>query len=300
MGLLHSCSVLFAVAGHVASAHSGHYGHKSNGSLANAPYKNPDLPVETWVQDIVSRMTIEEKAAQLMQGDITNWLNYTSGAFNHSGLVQNLEEKAGQFWVGYPIPTWEMLADNIKRGQNYAVNETRLGIPALVQCEGLHGFVIGNATIFNSPIGAACSWNRSQIQQMAVQIAREAQALGVSQLFAPLADLARELRYGRVEETFGGDSYLAGEVAAAYVQGLQSLNVMATVKHFTAFSNPEQGLNTGPVHGGERELRTTWLPSFKRAIVGAGAWSIMSSYNSYDGIPMVADPHTLTEILRDE
>ena len=271
----------------------------SEDSLARAPYKNPRLPVDARVQDLVSRMTIEEKAAQLMQGDISNWLNTTSGTFNHSGLVQNFEEKAGQFYVGYPI-SWEWLAENIKRGQDYAVNDTRLGIPALVQTEGIHGFLIGNATIFNSPIGYACSWNRTQVHQMAQQIATEAQALGVSQLFAPLADLARELRYGRVEETYGEDGYLAGEMAASYVRGLQSMNVMATVKHYTAFSNPEQGLNTGPVHGGERELRTTWLPSFKKAIMDAGAWSIMSSYNSYDGVPIVADHHTLTEILRDE
>lgn len=272
---------------------------QSDGSLANAPYKDPSLPVEARVEDLLGRMTIHEKAAQLMQGDISNWLNTTSGAFNHTGLVQNFEQKAGQFYVGYPIP-WEWLADSIKAGQDYAVNETRLGIPALVQTEGIHGFLIGNATIFNSPIGYACSWNKSQVHEMAVQIAKEAKALGVSQLFAPLADLARELRYGRVEETFGEDGYLAGEIAYSYIQGLQSEGVMATVKHYTAFSNPEQGLNTGPVHGGERELRTTWLPPFHRAIIDAGAWSIMGSYNSYDGVPQVADPHTLTEILRDE
>lgn len=205
----------------------------------------------------------------------------------------------GMFYVGYPI-SWDWLATNIKRGQDYAVNSTRLGIPAIVQTEGIHGFLIGNATIFNSPIAYACSFNRTQIQQMGLQIAKEAQALGVSQLFAPLADLARELRYGRVEETFGEDGYLAGEVAYSYIQGLQSLNVSAMVKHYAAYSQPEQGLNTGPVHIGERELRTTWLPSYKRAIIDAGAYSIMSAYSSLDGIPQVADYHTLTEILRDE
>lgn len=286
-----------AVAG--ASAQPSRQTSTQDESLANAPYKNPSLSVDERVQDLVSRMTIEEKAAQLMQGDISNWLNTTSGAFNHSGLVQNFEEKAGQFYVGYPI-SWEWLAENIKRGQDYAVNETRLGIPALVQTEGIHGFLIGNATIFNSPIGYACSWNRSQIQQMGMQIGREATTLGASQLFAPLADLARELRYGRVEETFGEDGYLAGEIAYSYIVGLQSLNVSATVKHFAAYSDPEQGLNTGPVHGGQRELRTTWLPSYKRAIVDAEAMSVMSAYSSYDGIPMVSDQETLTEILRNE
>ena len=117
---------------------------------------------------------------------------------------------------------------------------------------------------------------------------------------APLGDLARELRYGRVEETFGEDAFLTGEMAYNYVVGLQSQNVSATLKHFAAYSNPEQGLNTAPVHGGERELRTTWLPSFKRAIVDAGAWSIMSAYSSYDGLPVIAHKKLLTDILRGE
>lgn len=276
-----------------------HSYHGSSSSLANAPYKNPSLPVETRVQDLLSRMTIEEKASQLMQGDISNWLNTTTGAFNHSGLVENFAQKAGMYYVGYPI-SWEWLSENIKRGQDYAINDTRLGIPAIVQTEGIHGFLIGNATIFNSPIAHACSWNRTQVHEMALQIGREAQALGVSQLFAPLADLARGLRFGRVEETFGEDTYLAGELAYAYTKAIQSLNVSAMIKHFTASSEPEQGLNVGPVHGGERELRTTWLPGFKRTIIDADAWAIMSAYSSYDGIPQVADEFTLTDILRTE
>lgn len=284
-----------------AQAQYGNYtnGTSTNSSLAGAIYKDASQPVEARVQDLLSRMTIEEKMAQLMQGDISNWINTTSGAFNQSGLVANMQTKAGQFYVGYPI-SWELLTYGIKLGQDYLMNNTRLGIPALVQTEGIHGFLIGNATIFNSPIAQACSFNRTAIQQMGVQIGVEASALGSSQLFAPLADLARELRYGRVEETYGEDAFLAGEMAYSYVVGLQSENVAATVKHFAAYSNPEQGLNTGPVHGGERELRTTWLPSYKRAIIAGGAYSIMSAYSSYDGVPLIADEHILTEILRTE
>jgi beta-glucosidase len=125
-------------------------------------------------------------------------------------------------------------------------------------------------------------------------------ALGINQIFAPVVDLARELRFGRVEETYGEDHFLAGEFGYEYVRGIQSQNVSATVKHFAGFSAPEQGLNTGPVHGGERELRTTWLPAFKRAIIDADAWSIMGAYHSYDGIPSVADHHLQETILRDE
>ena len=234
-----------------------------------------------------------------MQGDVTNWLNITDGSINCTGLEINFDQKAGMFYVGYPI-TWEQLALSIEVGQDWAVNHTRLGIPAIVQTEGIHGFLIGNATLFNSPIGQACSWNRSLITEMATQIAREARTLGVTQLFAPLADLARELRYGRVEETYGEDGYLAGEMAMSYVKAAQSLNVSAMVKHYAAYSLPEQGLNTAPVAMGERELRTIWLPSYRKAIMDGGAWAIMSAYSSLDGVPQVSDSHTLTEVLRDE
>ncbi|CAI7612033.1 hypothetical protein N7533_010151 [Penicillium manginii] len=262
-------------------------------------YKDASAPVEKRVKDLLGRMTIEDKMAQLMQGDITNWMNQTSGAFNYTGLVTNMEMKAGSFYVGYPV-AWDWIADNIKRAQDYLVQNTTLGIPAITQTEGIHGFLIGNATIFNSPIAYGCSWNMDLIQEMGEIIGQEAKALGVNQLFAPVVDLARELRYGRVEETFSEDAFLAGEIGYNYVKGLQSKKVSGMVKHFAGFSSPEQGLNTGPVHGGERELRTTWLPSFKRAIIDAGAWSIMAAYHSYDGIPAVSDYHTLTEILRNE
>ncbi|KAI8930734.1 hypothetical protein NX059_012342 [Plenodomus lindquistii] len=161
------------------------------------------------------------------------------------------------------------------------VANTTLGIPALTQTEGIHGLLVGNATIFNSPIGIACSWNPELVHEMAIIIARESQALGINQIFAPVVDLARELRFGRVEETYGEDAFLSGEMGYQYVKGIQSLNVSATAKHFAGFSAPEQGLNTGPVHGGERELRTTWLLPFKRAIIDAGAWNIMGAYHSY-------------------
>ncbi|KAL3465876.1 glycoside hydrolase superfamily [Aspergillus heterothallicus] len=262
-------------------------------------YKDPNAAIEVRVSDLLGRMTLEDKMAQLMQGDITNWMNSTSGAFNYTGLVENMKVKAGMFYVGYPVP-WEWIATNVKRAQDYLLENTTLGIPAFVQTEGVHGFLIGNATIFNSPIAYGCSFNRELINEMGQTISQEARALGVNQLFAPVVDLARELRFGRVEETFSEDPYLAGEVGYSYVTGIQSLNVSAQVKHFAGFSQPEQGINTAPVHGGERYLRTTWLPSFKRSIIDAKAWSVMSAYHSYDGIPAVADYHLLTEILREE
>ncbi|KAL2022509.1 hypothetical protein VTK56DRAFT_5116 [Thermocarpiscus australiensis] len=268
-------------------------------SLKNAVYRNPKAPVDARVADLLSRMTIEEKASQLVQGDIRNWMNDTNNAFNQTGLEWSTRQRGGSFYVGVAVPN-EWIYENIKKAQEYIQNDTYLGIPAFVQTEGLHGFLAFNATIFNSPIGLACSWDPDLVEQMAGVIAKEARALGVNQLFAPLADVARELRHGRIEEMYGEDGFLAGEFAHAYVKGLQSGGVSAMVKHFAAFGATEQGLNTGPVHGGERELRTTFLPSYRRAIIDGGAFSIMTAYTSYDGIPAVADPHLLTDILRNE
>ncbi|RYP12024.1 hypothetical protein DL767_011530 [Monosporascus sp. MG133] len=269
------------------------------GNEATPVYKNPNAPVEDRVADLLSRMTIEEKTAQLVQGDIRNWLNETDGSFNQTGLEWNMAYRAGQFYVGIPV-SWNMLSENIKVAQDYLVQNTTLGIPAWTQSEGIHGFLIPNGTIFNSPIAHASSFNLDLIEKMAKAIGQEARTLGVNNIFAPVVDLARELRFGRVEETYGEDPYLAGEMGYAYVKGLQSENVAAMVKHYAAFATPEQGINCAPVHGGPREFRTTYLPPFKRAIIDAGALSVMSAYHSYDGVPAVADKHALTDILRDE
>jgi beta-glucosidase len=182
-------------------------------------YKDPNASIDARVADLLSRMTIEDKTAQLVQGDISNWINMTDDSFNATGLAWNMATRAGQFYVGYPVAQ-QWIAEGIKKGQDYLLHNTTLGIPALVQSEGIHGFLIGGATIFNSPIAYACSWNPDLVEKMGAAIGQEASALGVNQLFAPLGDLARELRYGRVEETFGEDSYLAGEIGYSYIKGM--------------------------------------------------------------------------------
>lgn len=209
-------------------------------STAGPLYKNAATPIEDRVRDLLSRMTIADKTSQLLQGDFQNWINTTTNAFNYTGLVQNMKTRASQFYVGYAVPA-DWIAEGTKRAQEYLLRNTTLGIPAFVQSEGIHGFLVGNATIFNSPIAHACSFNPDLIQKMAGVIAQESLALGVNQIFGPLADLARELRFGRVEETFGEDPFLTGEMAYSYVKGLQAGNVSAMVKHFVGFSAPEQG-----------------------------------------------------------
>lgn len=181
-------------------------------------YKDPTADIEARVSDLLSRMTIREKASQLLQGDISNWINMTDNRFNATGLAWNMEYRAGQLWAGFPVDQ-QWIAEGIKKGQDYLLHNTTLGIPAFVQNEGIHGFLSGNATIFNSPLAFACSWNPDLIQKMGAAIAQEALALGVNQLLAPLGDLARELRFGRVEETFGEDGYLAGEIGYSYIIG---------------------------------------------------------------------------------
>lgn len=141
-------------------------------------YKNPNATIDDRVADLLGRMTIQDKASQLVQGDITNWMNQTDGSFNESGLVFNMEYRASSFYVGYPV-NWTTLSTNVKIGQDYLTQNTTLGIPAWVQSEGIHGFLIPNGTVFNSPIAQACSWNPDLVSKMGEAIAQEAAALGV-------------------------------------------------------------------------------------------------------------------------
>jgi beta-glucosidase len=141
-------------------------------AAANATYKDPSASIDDRVADLLSRMTIEEKTSQLIQGDISNWINTTTNAFNSTGLVWNFEKRGGQFYVGYPIEqSW--IADGIKIAQDYLVHNTTLGIPALVQTEGIHGLLVGNATMFNSPIAHSCSWDPELVHEMGVVIGKE-------------------------------------------------------------------------------------------------------------------------------
>ena len=174
-------SRIVALASCLATALAQTYPNGTN-STAGAIYKDPNASIDARVKDLLSRMTIDDKASQLMQGDISNWINTTDNSFNYTGLVENMKMKAGFFYVGYPVPQ-QWIAQGVKRAQDYLIQNTTLGIPAVVQTEGIHGFLIGNATIFNSPIAQACSFNPELVEKMANYIAQESLALGVNQLF---------------------------------------------------------------------------------------------------------------------
>lgn len=170
-------------------------------------YKSPNATVDARVADLLARMTIEEKTAQLIQGDIRDYLDIENGTYNETGMAWLAETRANAVWTGLNMDK-EMVSYGARLAQDYLVNETRLGIPAFIQSEGIHGFLAHNATIFNSPIAHGCSFNPDLIEKMAHVIAVESLALGVNQIFAPVVDLARELRFGRVEECYTEDPYL--------------------------------------------------------------------------------------------
>ncbi|KAJ7200973.1 glycoside hydrolase superfamily [Mycena rebaudengoi] len=276
-------------------------------------YKDPTAAIEARVNDLLPRMTIEEKVSQIIQGDLNGWMANPNDplddtkTFNQTGLQEMMRLKGGSIWGGYQVP-WDKFVFVVNVGQKYLMENTTLGIPALIQSEGLHGFT-NNGTTFPSPIGLSASFNTALISKVAGVIATEAEGLGISQIFAPVLDLSRELRWGRVEENYGEDPFLTGEIGRAYVTGLQSgkrrnasstaiARVAATCKHFTAFGSPQGGINTAQVSGGERELRTQYLKPFQRACLDSLA--IMTAYSSYDGIPAAANAHILTDILRNE
>lgn len=275
-------------------------------------YKNPRASIEARVNDLLPRMTLEEKVAQLIQGDLNGWMNMNDPldntlVFNQTGLEEMMRQKGGSIWGGYLVP-YEKFVFAVNVGQRYLMENTTLGIPALIQSEGLHGFT-NNGTIFPSPIGLAATFDTDLMKKVASVISTEAEGLGINHIFAPVLDQARELRWGRVEEGYGEDHYLTGEMALAYVQGLQSgkrrnasttavARMAATCKHFAAFGSPQGGLNLAPVAGGERELRTVHLRAFERACMES--MTIMTAYSSYDGIPAIANDHLLIDILRKE
>ncbi|KAG5633968.1 hypothetical protein H0H81_004130, partial [Sphagnurus paluster] len=280
---------------------------------ASAPvYKNPAASIEDRVNDLLPRMSLAEKVSQLIQGDLNGWMDMNDPLdntlkYNQTGLAEMMRLKGGSIWGGYLVP-WEKFVYAVNVGQKYLMENTTLGIPALIQSEGLHGFT-NNGTIFPSPIGLAASFDTDLVSKVADITAKEAEGLGINHIFAPVLDLARELRWGRVEEGFGEDQFLTGELGNAFVTGLQGgkrrgagqnaiARMAATCKHFAAFGSPQGGLNLAQVSGGERELRTSYLKPFNRACLNA--LSIMTAYSSYDGVPAIANTHLLTDILRTE
>jgi len=250
------------------------------------PYKNSKLPTELRVKDLLSRMTLHEKILQLqhiqdaVKTDTLNGFSY--------GSIMNTNSSA------------EDVSKQIISIQNYLVNKTRLGIPALTITEALHGVYQGGCTIYPQAIALGSTFNPSLVSKMVELISLDLNALNIKQVLAPDLDIARELRWGRVEETFGEDPFLIAQMGVAYVKTAQKNNIICTPKHFVAHGTPTGGLNLSSVSGGERELRSLYLYPFEKVIKEGKPSSFMNAYSSYDGVPLAGSQYYLTDLLRTE
>lgn len=274
----------------------------------DALYKRANAPVEARVRDLLKRMTVEEKARQLdMYAGVPDFIDKSTDETHAAKDAIFRTDQAEKMWGNLGVGSIHDLYGSPSLNndiQTWVIKHSRLGIPVLFTGEGLHAFSSG--TIFPAQINLAATWNPDLARQTAAAIASEARATGVAMLFAPVLDLAREPRWGRVEEDFGEDPYLTGQMGLAYVRGYQGDSLatdhtlVAEPKHFAGHGSPESGTNTSPVHIGERELRSVMLKSFEPAIREGKAMGVMAAYHEIDGIPVTADPFLLKQVLRDE
>jgi beta-glucosidase len=272
------------------------------------PYRDHTLPIEERVSDLLKRMTLQEKIAQME----TVWeegrkLANKNGLFNPNAALDIIPLGIGH--IGRPSENKSPLTTvKYTNGiQQFLVEETRLGIPAIFHEEALHGHAAPESTSFPQSIAMASTWDPKLIYDMYSISAAEVRARGGNQALTPILDVARDARWGRIEETMGEDTYLVTELGVAAIEGFQGKGqtiphnkVAATLKHLTGHGKPESGLNIAPSPMGERELREVFLPSFEAAIIKGNARSVMASYNEIDGVPSHANKKLLTDILRGE
>ncbi|HVS12375.1 MAG TPA: glycoside hydrolase family 3 N-terminal domain-containing protein [Thermoanaerobaculia bacterium] len=283
------------------------------------PYRDPALPVEVRVGDLLARMTLEEKTAQLIAiWSGKNELLDEQGGFDprraaaaipHGvGHVARPSDNFGRGVPGVdPNRTPRETVELVNAIQRYLVEETRLGIPALMHEEGLHGFQARDATHFPQAIALASTWDPGLVEEVYRVVAREIRVRGAHLVLSPVVDVGRDPRWGRIEETFGEDPHLVAEMGVAAVRGFQGPTmpleegrVLATLKHMTGHGQPESGTNVGPANLSERVLREVFFPPFERAVREAGAFAVMASYNEIDGVPSHANPWLLADVLRGE
>ena len=271
-------------------------------------YKQAKVPAERRVQDLLGRMTVEEKVRQLdMYAGATGVMDTHTDETHVAATARFVAEKAEALWGSLGVGSVHDLNASpaqYNTMQRWIIEHGRLGIPALFIEEALHGSDTG--TVFPAPLNLAATWDTDLARETASAIAAEARAKGVGMILAPVLDLAREPRWGRIEEDFGEDPYLTGQMGLAYTRGAQGESlatdhtVVSEPKHFAAHGSPEGGTNTSPVHMGERELRTTMLRAFEPAFREGHAMATMAAYHEIDGIPVTADSMLLKGLLRGE
>ena len=292
-------------------------------------YKDPTQPIDARVQDLLSRMTLEEKVAQLIgiwltkakvqtpEGEFSaeeasknfpNGLGQISRPTDRKGLkpttVVNAAAGADDGSVGRNAP---QTARYTNAAQKWAVEKTRLGIPMLMHDESLHGYVARDATSFPQAIALASTFDPELAEKIFSVAAREMRARGSNMALTPVVDVARDPRWGRIEETYGEDPHVCAEMGLAAIRGFQGTTlplakdkVFATLKHMTGHGQPENGTNVGPAQIAERTLRENFFPPFERAVKELPVRAVMPSYNEIDGVPSHANRWLLTKILREE
>lgn len=274
------------------------------------PYTDAKLPLEQRVDDLLSRMTIEEKVGQLSMLSLNQLELDEQGEVKESSLERLFQGKS----IGClesPFLEHETIAKYSEAADIYLRKNTRLGIPAIQIAECLHGQMALGATIFPQALALGSTWNPLLIHKMSEIIAEEASAAGVDQALSPLFDLALDPRYGRVEECYGEDPYHVSKMGTAFVTGMQGdpeitrthipeNHLLCTAKHFVAYSIPQSGINIAPAVIGERDLRSLHMPPFKAAVQEANIYSIMPGYHEVDAVPVHASSWLLNDILRKE
>jgi beta-glucosidase len=299
-------------------------------TLAQAPtqplYKDASQPVERRIDDLLARMTLEEKVAQLVSvWEHKDRIQTPAGQFSADKASRAFPHGLGQ--IARPSDKRGVTATNtgaagaaeglnrdardtaeyVNAAQRWATRQTRLGIPILMHEEALHGYVARGATSFPQSIALASTWDPKLVERVLSVAAREMRARGATLALAPVVDVARDPRWGRIEETYGEDPYLVSEMGLAAIRGFQGRSlplapdkVMVTLKHMTGHGQPENGTNVGPAQISERALRENFFPPFERAVKETNVRSVMASYNEIDGVPSHANPWLLNDVLRGE
>ncbi|MBQ1862464.1 MAG: glycoside hydrolase family 3 C-terminal domain-containing protein [Clostridia bacterium] len=280
--------------------------------MENLPkYKNPALPIKERVEDLISRMTPEEKAAQTDMMPGVAFATKPSKIHNCSVepdteyYIDKIEEEFGHTGVGFVHDNYA-IPSTMNRVQKYFIENTRLGIPVIFTGEALHGIGGTRGTVFPSPIGLGASFDKDIVNRVGQAIGKETRSLGMQEILAPNLDIARETRWGRTEETFGEDTYLSSRMAVAIVSGEQKGDVSrkdavaAEPKHYCFYGIPEAGTNCSPARIGRREAESVYLPVFEAAIKEGGAYNVMVSYNSIDGDVMMCSEHYLKKTLKEK
>ena len=284
-------------------------------------YKDASAPVDARVDDLLARMTLDEKIAQIT----TVWESKVK-IFNDRLQLDPFKLRAlypnGLGHFARPSDAKGAVSPRVAPGrgpratvalvnalQKWAMTQTRLGIPILFHEEGLHGYAAVGATSFPQSIAMASSFDTAMLRDVNSVIAREIRARGVPMVLSPVVDIARDPRWGRIEETFGEDPYLVGEMGVAAVEGLQGEGhardlrpgkVFATLKHLTGRGQPESGTNVGPAPYSERELRENFFPPFEQVVKRTGIEAVMASYNEIDSVPSHMNHWLLGDVLRGE